>query len=159
LTRYPRPPSIREVRNITGLPIFTIRQLSGGRSLRRMEKKTQSEEHRWLVLDSRRLFRRNGWRVKHRAIIVKGTPASPDYYMLNKDNEFFFVEALSQYNTEAIAKKFQLNKHAPVIIVCSENSKVHRVLKDYKYLLVLKRERKHLGSPAVAQCNFLKQWI
>ena len=109
-----------ELKEMVDFPLKTVPYLSDDEPLKRHEKAAQSEEHRWLVLDSANIFRNWTYIVNRTCFGVQGIYVASDYGMFKE--KFYFVECLSpRAPIEAITNKQLLNQYAPLWFVLSSN--------------------------------------
>lgn len=118
--------------------LVAVNHLWDGRRLKDSEKARQSEEHRWMVIDSAHYFKANGFRVNRKCFGIQGLATASDYGMV-KDGQFYFVECLSPWSPfGVIAKKRQLSRYAPVYFVIAADDKEKRqAFRGYPWLLTL----------------------
>ncbi|MFH0847458.1 MAG: hypothetical protein V1894_05345 [Chloroflexota bacterium] len=129
--------------------------LRNGTRLKTSEKQKQSEEHRWLMLNSVKTFRKWGYQVKHRCFGVEGLFIASDYGMV-KDNRFYFVECLTLGTPiPAIRKKLKLSQYAPVWFVISEGNKSTASFLGH-HPLILKMPV--TGHPFIDRRKFLEEF-
>lgn len=95
-----------------------------------MEKKSESDTHLILKEVSRRWFRENGYLIGRTKAGVKGLKVFSDYFVVNPEGRFEFIECLTGLTgggkslIKTLQKKLALAKYAPLWLIVPDRIKL-----------------------------------